>query len=526
MKAFDLKQRIAEMLKIKSTVSTELRDLESKRQKLQSDISSYNAKIDELKQELSRQQTELNRLKISVEQAQVAQREAILRNTPELALPKSIFPNSLMKANKPISFSESEICKMSTCFDHSRCSITSNFPVYLYDPDVFHVNNQGYEIDGFLKTTIKQTFGFNTHVTDDPKIACIFVVLVGEALQETLRNNRYANSIDDKSIISNNEVLNVTALQKLKYWSGDGRNHVLMNFARRELSTGSRNVFANVNTGRAMLVQSTFTERQYRHGFDVIVPPILGKPGGDVWQECSSMLPARRNYLLSFQGETMTINKTREEDSQDKQDKTIDDFIIDHLREISNSEHADKLFLQFECIPATEQSNVAGVKDWYLCGTDNSRRAVLRDSTFSLILVPEKTMISTTLMQARLYESLRSGSIPVFLGGDQVELPFAEMIEWRKAAVILPKARVTELHFLLRSVPDVDLLLMRRQGRMIWERYLSSVQATIDTLLAYIRDRLGIPPKPVPGVKSISVFNSTFIPLKSDPPVMDVEPEG
>jgi alpha-1,4-N-acetylglucosaminyltransferase EXTL3 len=26
-------------------------------------------------------------------------------------------------------------------------------------------------------------------------------------------------------------------------------------------------------------------------------------------------------------------------------------------------------------------------------------------------------------------------------------------------------------------------------------------------------------------VKAVSVFNSTFIPLKSDPPIMDVEPE-
>jgi alpha-1,4-N-acetylglucosaminyltransferase EXTL3 len=71
MKAGDLKLRIDEMSRIKSTVSIELKDLESKRQKLQSDISQYNQKIDELKQELSRQGTELERLKISVAQAQV-----------------------------------------------------------------------------------------------------------------------------------------------------------------------------------------------------------------------------------------------------------------------------------------------------------------------------------------------------------------------------------------------------------------------------------------------------------------------
>jgi alpha-1,4-N-acetylglucosaminyltransferase EXTL3 len=521
MKANDLKQRIAEMLKIKSTVALELRELESKRQKLQADISSYNAKIDELKQELLRQQTELNRLKISVEQAQVAQREAVLRNTPELALPSALYPNSFPKINKPPSFNDFSRCKMSTCFDHSRCSITSSFPIFLYDPDTTFVNNQGYEIDGFLKTTIKQTFGYNSHITKDPKIACIFLVLVGEALpeQETLRNNRYAITIDVKSAPSN-EILNVTSLQRLKFWGGDGRNHVLLNLARRDLSTGSRNVFANLNTGRAMLVQSTFNEVQYRHGFDVIVPPILGSPGGDVWQECPPMIPARRKYLLSFQGEVSTVNRTDIPD-----DQQIDEFIIEHLKEISIGVHSDKFYLQFECIPATEQVNVAANKDWYLCGTDNSRKQILRESTFALVLVPDRSMISSTLLQARIYEALRAGAIPVILGGDQVELPFSDMLEWRRAVMFLPKARVTELHFLLRSVPDSDLLLMRRQGRMIWERYLSSVQATIDTIVSNIRDRLGIPPKPVPSVKAVSVFNSSFVPLKSDPPVMDIEAE-
>lgn len=169
LQANDLKQRIAEMIKIKTTVSTELRELESKRQKLQSDISGYNAKIDELKQELSRQQTELNRLKISVEQAQVARQEAVLRNTPELALPFALYPNSLPKTNNPISASESHKCKLSTCFDHSRCSITSSFPVYFYDPDITSVTNQGYDIDGFLKTTIKQTLGYNAHFEKDAR---------------------------------------------------------------------------------------------------------------------------------------------------------------------------------------------------------------------------------------------------------------------------------------------------------------------------------------------------------------------
>lgn len=98
---------------------------------------------------------------------------------------------------------------------------------------------------------------------------------------------------------------------------------------------------------------------------------ILGSPGGDVWQECVAQLPARRKYLLSFQGEL--INQTVKQEEQ-----MTDEFIIDHLKEISNGIHSDKFHLQFECIPATEQNNVAVIKDWYLCGTDNSRKSILK----------------------------------------------------------------------------------------------------------------------------------------------------
>ncbi|XP_053693741.1 exostosin-3 [Sabethes cyaneus] len=527
LKAADLKLRIDEMLRIKGTVSLELRDLEARRQKLQSDIGLYNQKIDELKQELGRQQTELERLKISVEQAQVAQQEAVLRNTPELALPKPLFSVSIPERNQPISSSQVRDCKMSTCFDHSRCSLTSGFPVFLYDPDTNSVVNRGFDIDGFLKTTIKQTLGYNAHLTNDPKKACVFMVLVGEALaeQEMQRNNRYGvSSIKNVVRTPAFSSLNVTRLKQLPFWGGDGRNHVLLNFARRDLSLGTGNVFRQINTGRAMLVQSSFEESQFRRGFDIIVPPILGPPGGDVWQECSAMLPARRKYLLSFQGEMNVQQNQSSLNHVDEEAETVDDFIIEHLKEMSSGHTQDRFLLQFECIPATEQRNPSAVRDWSLCGTDNSRKSILKDSTFTLLLSPGGNSISSTLFNARLYEALRAGAIPVVLGGDQVELPYAETIEWRRVAILLPKARITELHFLLRAIPDADLLSMRRQCRLIWERYLSSVQATVDTVIASLRDRLGIPPKPVPAIVAHSVFNTSFVPLKSDP-VLDTEPE-
>lgn len=468
-----------------------------------------------------------------ISQAQVAQQEAALRNTPQLKLPKPLLPWYIPEPMSPPN-SHSMPCKMFTCFDHSRCSLTSGLPVYLYDPDTYTVVSKDYDVDGFLKTTIKQTLGYNAHLTQEPKEACLYLVLVGEAFKNP---SEYENNSNNRTYKETS--LDINLLYKLPYWGADGRNHVLLNFARRDLSIGSGNVFKNFNTGRAIIVQSTFTVLKFRPNFDLVIAPLLGPPGGDVWQECTPIVPARRKYLLSFQGElkpvkadTQTHNIENRDDESLLSDEnlglvdssSIDSFILKQLHHITTGTTSDKFLFEFECIPATEQKTVVPIKDWSLCGTDSSRRNILKDSTFVLIFAPGNIeYISTTLLQARLYEALRSGAIPVILGGDQITLPFAEFVDWKKCVLLVPKVRVTELHFLLRAIPDGDLLSMRRQGRMVWERYLSSVQVTVDTIIAVIRNRLGIPAKPISSVPSVSVFNSSFTPIKIAPVESDPE---
>ncbi|XP_015040870.2 exostosin-3-like [Drosophila pseudoobscura] len=471
--------------------------------KLQWAIGKYQKDLVELQRERLREQKILELLKIGVKQAQKAQQEAV-RNTPKISLPPTLLPNSLPQKMNTVSTGIAASCAMHNCFDHSRCSLTSGFPVYLYDPDEHNIQRTGYDIDGFLKTTLKQTLGYNAHIVRDPTQACIYLVLVGEALleQDLLRNNRYAASHTHHCPIDMQKLYN------LPYWGGDGRNHVLLNLARRDLCSRRTNALLQQNTMRAIVVQSAFELDQFRPRYDLIVPPILGPPGGDVWQECASMVPARRKYLLSFQGEMRP--KTDPQGSN-----PLDDFILEHLTDMSKGPTQDQFELQFQCVPATEQQEVDSVSDWTLCGSDSSRKQLLKDSTFALILPPLNGRVASTLMLARLYEALRSGAVPVILGADELRLPYAETLDWRRAALLMPKARITELHFLLQAVQDADLLLLRRQGRLIWERYLSSVQATVDTVIASLRDRLGIPPRPVPPVVAQRVFNNTFAPLKA-----------
>lgn len=51
---------------------------------------------------------------------------------------------------------------------------------------------------------------------------------------------------------------------------------------------------------------------------------------------------------------------------------------------------------------------------------------------------------------------------------------------------------------------------MKRQGRMLYEKYFGTIQAILDTTLAVIRYRISIPPLPVVDTPSPSIFSENF----------------
>lgn len=130
-------------------------------------------------------------------QAQVAHREALQRNTPELSPPLRLVPAAPPTFLQPPSPSSAP-CRMWSCFDHSRCALTSGMSVYLYDTDLFPATS-------YLRTGVRQTVGYNPHFTTNPAEACLFLVLVGEG-----------------------EAHDLTVLQKLPYWGGDGKCYLLL----------------------------------------------------------------------------------------------------------------------------------------------------------------------------------------------------------------------------------------------------------------------------------------------------------
>jgi hypothetical protein len=145
--------------RIKGSVQKELRSLEERRAEMQRQVAAFVRKIDELKIDATRKTTDLEKLRISIEQARTARVELAERNTPEVRPPLRLTstPKDNFLAGK---FEHSNVCTFGTCFDLSRCPLTSGFPVYFYN------NIYGW-------TSTKDGYGY---LNPDPDKACLFVV--------------------------------------------------------------------------------------------------------------------------------------------------------------------------------------------------------------------------------------------------------------------------------------------------------------------------------------------------------------
>lgn len=462
----EIKGRIEELLRIKDSVQGELRSLEQRRAAMQSEIQDLGGKIGQLRMEGSRESKELERLRVSIQQVKLQQQEYIQRNTPDIAPPLPLLPSRLPG---PAPRLDNTSCSFSSCLDYSRCSVTSQFPVYLYP-----------------SSTMPDLLRTSPYLTSHSGTACLYVAIVEPGTQ----------------------------MDTLPHWAGDGRNHLLL--------APDHALLIGQSTGRAMLVTSDAVLGQFRPRFDLVLPKLSSDQSKDPsWARYPTLVPVVREYLLVFDGQQKMEGKVESVfDEVVRQDRQV----VATLQDMKTKGTSDKFLFSFSC--NTLDQGVAVVEtDWALCGTSELRYKRLLKATFCLVLQPSNRMIvSSTAIQARLVECLEAGSIPVVLSQDIV-LPLVEVLDWSKAAIIIPVQRVTELHYLLRTLPHSDIFSMKRQGRLILETYLSSPENVMKAVLGVMRQRLTIPALPFIDTPSPSVFNKTFTPLLMDHLPADVEPD-
>ncbi|NXM77232.1 EXTL3 protein, partial [Serilophus lunatus] len=493
-------KHVQDLCRIRESVSEELLQLEAKRQELNSEIAKLNLKIEACKKSIENAKQDLLQLKNVISQTEHSYKELMAQNQPKLSLPIRLLPDK-DDATFPLPKSNRN-CRLHNCFDYSRCPLTSGFPVYVYNSDDYPF---GSSLDPLIKQAFEATVRTNVYVTENANIACVYIILVGE-MQEPVMPK--PTELEQQ-------------LHSLPYWRTDGHNHLIINLSRK---SETQNFLYNISTGRAMVAQSTFYDAQYRPGFDIVVSPLVHAMSEPNFLEIPPQVPVKRKYLFSFQGEKIeslrsSLQEVRsfEEEIEGNAPADYDDRIITTLKAVQDSK-LDFVLVEFTC---KNQPKASLPTEWALCGERDDRLELLKLSTFALIITPGDThLVISAGCTMRLFEALEVGAIPVVLG-EQVQLPYHDVIRWNEAALIIPKPRITEVHFLLRSISDNDLLAMRRQGRFLWETYFSTSDNVFSTVLATIRTRIQIPAAPIREEPAVEIPHRSGKAAGTDPNMAD-----
>ncbi|KAM6218609.1 exostosin-like 1 [Rhynchocyon petersi] len=109
-------------------------------------------------------------------------------------------------------------------------------------------------------------------------------------------------------------------------------------------------------------------------------------------------------------------------------------------------------------------------------------RATLPKATFCLISGHRSDAL-------RFLQALQAGCIPVLLS-PHWELPFSEVIDWTKAAIVADERLLLQVLVALQEMPPARVLALRQQTQFLWDAYFSSVEKIVHTTLEIIVDRI------------------------------------
>ena len=335
-------------------------------------------------------------------------------------------------------------CKIYSCFDVYRCgNMASNqITVYLYplsdfvDPTTEQlsapISREFYELYA--------TIASSPYYVDKPEKACLFVPPVDLLSQ---------GGIDIKGI--------GRVLASLPYWN-HGINNLLFNMLPGKPPEYSTTL--DVSYGKALIAGGGFSHWTYRSNFDVSIPVYSAVAQYAKLDE----EPDYRKWLL-ISAQTNLHNDYRQD------------------LEILASNNPDFLLLQ-SCKNAPEGTTaMPSIR----CKEDETTTLpypqVLQESMFCLILP------TVRLGQSVLSDALKTGCIPV-IACDTYVLPFSEVLDWQRAAVVIQEERISEVVDILKGIPPTQIHFMREQGKYYYDQYFSSMSSIVHTTLQIINDRV------------------------------------
>ncbi|XP_062380579.1 exostosin-2 [Sardina pilchardus] len=394
-------------------------------------------------------------------------------------------PLARLAPNSPLPERGDLSCRMHTCFDVYRCGYNpkNRIKVYIYPLQRF-VDEEGVPISstGLSReyNELLSAVSDSHFYTDDVTRACLFLPSTDVLNQNSLRIRETAQ-----------------ALASLPRWDR-GMNHLLFNM----LPGGppDYNTALDVPRDRALLAGGGFSTWTYRQGYDVSIP-VYSPLSAEV--ELPERQPGpRRFFLLSSQ--TALHREYRVELDRLKEENGETILLLDKCSNLSQGHTHTHAHTHAQAQSPRKRCAKGQVYDY---------PQILQESSFCVVLRGAR------LGQAVLSDVLQAGCVPVIMA-DSYILPFSEVLDWKRASVVIPEEKLPEMYTILKNIPHRQVEEMQRQARWFWEAYFSSMKAIGLTTLQIINDR--IYPYAArtyeqwnnpPAVKWSSVSNPLFLPL-------------
>lgn len=354
--------------------------------------------------------------------------------------------------NNNVHSSNYKSCRMETCFDYTKCY--DNFLVYVYPPEPLNSLGATPPISANYQKILSAIME-SRYYTTDPEKACLFVLGI-----DTL----------DRDSLSEDYVRNVPSrLQRLPFWN-NGKNHVIFNLYSGTWPDYSENSLG-FDPGQAILAKASMSIQSMRHNFDISIPlfhkqfPLRGGNTGFV---NSNNFPANKKYLLAFKGKRYVHGIGSETRNSLFHLHNGRDIVL-----ITTCRHG-KSWRELQDARCDEDNREYDRYDY---------ETLLQNSTFCL--VPRGRRLGSF----RFLEALQAGCIPVLLSNSWV-LPFQSKIDWKQAAVWADERLLLQVVDISRSISPTQILSLRQQTQILWERYFSSIEKIVFTTFEIIRERL------------------------------------
>ena len=357
--------------------------------------------------------------------------------------------NNIIESNFPAAISSpGDCCAKRTFLDHSNCPLSKPFKVFLYNvhfPSTFLLENP--TLAGSLKALLVNHLSWANHSAE----ACIFLAIVGP-----LKSGLSPQELQER-------------IHKLPHWGERGVNHLLV-----DLEVNS--TLDMVDTGSAVIANNGILSRQCAGVFNLNIPPLVNSL--QTWSSVPDIFDTPRRHMLYFETAAKQVHTTLAA----YRDSSI-------LAELSFKVTIGCEGDEYSTIPKQERR-------LGLCQPLEKMFHQCIHSTFYLILgtryLTEEYCITAYI---HLLEALRCGAIPLVIGVDR--LPFDSVLEWQKAAIILPilpPPRV--LYGILTSLQPQTVMEYRRQGQFLINTYFIDQEHTIYSSIAVLRSSFYHPPPP------------------------------